>query len=278
MFSVLDHTTDTEETLVKQPSEDIQTSSKPIPKPRKTKRDETSRNKTADEPKTKLNEIRTRETKLRKQEEQMTMKEKSLFELDNNRILLESRCQQLEARNFELEQTVKLFKSLIQANDDLIITNDPKSHVPNTQTHELNVYGKMKQQIDSRVAEMHLKLTSVVLDEMDRQVDKIKLFKDQPDSTEHAQTQKTTINVEPVIGKVPTCSTIPNVQRLTGQSLAYAPKPVQVQRNNAINHQPPLSFMDVSSAYPTQHVHSHQIRTSERINLETAHHIQLGIH
>jgi hypothetical protein len=66
MFSVLDHTTDTEETLVKQPSEDIQTSSKPIPKPRKTKRDEITRNKTADEPKTKLNEIRTRETKLRK--------------------------------------------------------------------------------------------------------------------------------------------------------------------------------------------------------------------
>jgi hypothetical protein len=39
----------------------------------------------------------------------------------------------------------------------------------------LNVYGKMKQQIDSRVVEMHLKLTNVVLDEMDRQVDEIKL-------------------------------------------------------------------------------------------------------
>jgi hypothetical protein len=65
---------------------------------------------------------------------------------------------------------------------------------------------------------------------------------------------------------------------LTGQPLAYAPKPVQVQRNNAINHQPPLSSMDVSSAYPTQHVHNHQIRTSERINLQTAHHIQLDIH
>jgi S-adenosylhomocysteine hydrolase len=63
-----------------------------------------------------------------------------------------------------------------------------QSHVPNTQTHELNVYGKMKQQIDSRVAEMHLKQTNVVLDEMDRQLDKIKLFEDQPDSTEHAQT------------------------------------------------------------------------------------------
>jgi hypothetical protein len=44
----------------------------------------------------------------------------------------------------------------------------------------------MKQQIDSRVAEMHLKLTNVVLDEMDRQLDKIKLFKNQPDSNEHA--------------------------------------------------------------------------------------------
>jgi hypothetical protein len=75
MFSALDHTTDTEETLVKQPSDDIQTSSKPIPKPRKAKRGETTRNKTADEPKTKLCEIRTREIKFRKQEEQMKMKE-----------------------------------------------------------------------------------------------------------------------------------------------------------------------------------------------------------
>jgi hypothetical protein len=45
MFSALDHTTDTEETLVKQPSDDIQTSSKPISKPRKAKRGETTRNK-----------------------------------------------------------------------------------------------------------------------------------------------------------------------------------------------------------------------------------------
>jgi hypothetical protein len=59
MFSALDHTTYTEETLVKHPSEDIQTSNKPIPKPRKAKRDETTRNKTVDEPKTKLSEIRT---------------------------------------------------------------------------------------------------------------------------------------------------------------------------------------------------------------------------
>jgi hypothetical protein len=47
----------------------------------------------------------------------MKMKEKSLYELNNNIILLESRCQQLEARNFELEQTVKLLKRQIQAND-----------------------------------------------------------------------------------------------------------------------------------------------------------------
>ena len=175
------------------------------------------------------------------------MKEKSLYELNNNRILLESRCPQREARNFELEQTVKLLKRRIQAIDDLTITNDPMPHVPDTQTHELNVYGKMKQQIDSRVAEMHLKLTNVVLDEMDRQLDKIKLFKDQPDSTEHAQTQKPTINGEPVLAKMPTYSAKTNVQRLTGQPLAYAPKPVQVQRNNAENHQPPLSRISHST-------------------------------
>ena len=69
----------------------------------------------------------------------MKMKEKSLYELNNNRILLESRCQQLEARNFELEQTVKLLKRRIQANDDLTITNDPMPHVPDTQPHQLNI-------------------------------------------------------------------------------------------------------------------------------------------
>jgi translation initiation factor 6 (eIF-6) len=81
----------------------------------------------------------------------MKMKEKSLYELNNNRILLESRCQQLEARNFELEQTVKLLKRRIQANDDLTITNDPMPHVPDTQTHELNIYGKMKQQLTAEL-------------------------------------------------------------------------------------------------------------------------------
>jgi hypothetical protein len=58
-------------------------------------------------------------------------------------------------------------------------------------------------------------------------------------------TQKPTINGEPVIAKMPTYSAKTNVQRLTGQPLAYAPKPVHVQRNNAENHQPPLSRMDV---------------------------------
>lgn len=95
-----------EETLVKQPNEDNQT----IPKPRKIKRDETIRNKNAEETKTKLSELRTRETKLRKEEEQLKMREKSIMGHDSNRTLLESRCQQLEARHFELEQTVKLLK------------------------------------------------------------------------------------------------------------------------------------------------------------------------
>jgi hypothetical protein len=116
----------------------------------------------------------------------------------------------------------------------------------------------MKQQIDSRVAEMHLKLTNMVLDEMDRQLDKIKfadlffLMYEFSGSVrvewdmqrkrpcvrvvvDDFQTQKPTINGEPVIAKMPIYSAKTNVQRQTGQPLAV---------NFYFPHMCSASFMD----------------------------------
>lgn len=68
------------------------------------------------------------------------------------------------------------------------------------------------------------------------------------------------------------------MHRLTGQPLTYAPKHVQVQRNTAATHQPTLSRKDANSAYSNQHVQNLQRRTSERINIQAPHYIQLGTH
>ena len=38
----------------------------------------------------------------------------------------------------------------------------------------------MKQEIDQKLANLHTKLSNTVLDEMDKQLDKIKLFDDNP--------------------------------------------------------------------------------------------------
>ncbi|CAC5412370.1 unnamed protein product [Mytilus coruscus] len=50
---------------------------------------------------------------------------------------------------------------------------------PNTcedPTSSQDVYHKMKQELDQKLANLHTKLSNIVLDEMDRQLDKIKLF------------------------------------------------------------------------------------------------------
>lgn len=125
-----------------------------------------------------MSELRQKEAKLRKQEEQLKLKEKSLNELSSERISLESRCQQLEARNFELEQTVNILKRRIDSNNNASLPSEPKSQNVNEQKDDNDAYRKMKHQIDNRIAEMHTKLSNMVLDEMDKQLDKIKLFED----------------------------------------------------------------------------------------------------
>ncbi|CAC5378669.1 unnamed protein product [Mytilus coruscus] len=144
---------------------------KPIPKPRKPK----MKQQNLDDPTLpKLSELRAKEIKIKKVEEQLKIKEKSLNEIRNEKILLESRCQQLEARNFELEQTVKLLKRRIESDSHLAM---PASlNTCEDPTSSQDVYHKMKQELDQKLANLHTKLSNIVLDEMDRQLDKIKLF------------------------------------------------------------------------------------------------------
>lgn len=105
------------------------------------------------------------------------MKSKSLQQLANEKILLVTKCQQLEARNFELEQTVKLLKR-IESNEHIDIQPASNTHV--SQDKENDPFIKMKHDIDQRFAKLHSKLSIIVLDEMDKQLDKITLFEDNP--------------------------------------------------------------------------------------------------
>lgn len=106
------------------------------------------------------------------------MKSKSLQELANEKILLVTKCQQLEARNFELEQTVKLLKRRIESNEHIDIQPASNTHV--SEDKENDPFIKMKHDLDQRLAKLHSKLSIIVLDEMDKQLDKITLFEDNP--------------------------------------------------------------------------------------------------
>jgi hypothetical protein len=49
----------------------------------------------------------------------------------------------------------------------------------------------MKQKLDQKLANLHTKLSNIVLDEMDKQLDKIKLFGDRPQpNTETPKTSR----------------------------------------------------------------------------------------
>ena len=103
--------------------------------------------------------------------------------------MLETRCQQLEARNFELEQTVKLLKRRQKSDNHLAAPPTHNKFKPPTSSHD--IYYKMKQELDQKLANLHTKLSNIVLDEMDKQLDKIKLFDDSPQpNTETPKTSR----------------------------------------------------------------------------------------
>lgn len=91
---------------------------------------------------------------------------------------MESRCQQLEVRNIELKQTVNILKIRIDSSNNAYIPNEPKSQNVKEQKDGNDEHRKMKHQIDNRIVEMYTKLSKMVLDKMDRQLDKIKLYEE----------------------------------------------------------------------------------------------------
>lgn len=219
------------------------THTKPTPKPRlkvsrvkpsarpRTMSPASVQDTVEDTTRTKLSELRTREAKTKKGEEQLKLKSKSLQELANEKILLETKCQQLEARNFELEQTVKLLKRRIESNEQIDI--QPTSNTRISQDNDNDPFLKMKHDLDQRLAKLHSKLSNIVLDEMDKQLDKITLFEEIPTSAVNVITETTSDSTINPIGKVaPT--PLSTAQILTGQPLRYKQSALQNQNQHII--------------------------------------------
>jgi len=137
--------------------------------------------------------------------------------------VLETRCQQLEARNFELEQTVKLLKRRLESDNHLAAPPTHNTCKPPTSSQD--IYYKMKQELDQKLANLHTKLSNIVLDEMDKQLDKIKLFDDSPQpNTETPKTSRSR-QTEKILNNIQkeNMAQIPQSmkQNLTGQTLSY---------------------------------------------------------
>ena len=99
-------------------------------------------------------------------EDQLKQKEKLMNEEKNAIIHLESRCQYLELRNNELESLVNTLRKRLE---DSIHrqTNCPTDHpTVNTCT-----YNKIQDHFNDRITAMHEKMTTIVFNQIDKQLD-----------------------------------------------------------------------------------------------------------
>ncbi|CAC5374324.1 unnamed protein product [Mytilus coruscus] len=125
----------------------------------------------------------------------------------------------------------------------------------------------MKQELDQKLANLHTKLSNIVLDEMDRQLDKIKLFDgnqqaatESPKTDSSRQTEKAINhtqkeNISPI--------TQTKVQHLTGQPLSYkksADQNLTKQKDTHYNIPPPIQIPTYAGNKPN-------------IDYHTAHHL-----
>ena len=233
---------------------------KPIPKPRKPRIQQN-----LDDPvRVKLGDLRTREIKIKKVEDQLKMKEKALQEFKNEKIMLETRCQQLEARNFELEQTVKMLKRRMESNNDIAMPYAPNIGEPSHRNED--AFSTMKQQLDQKLGKLYTKLSTIVMDEMERQLDKIKLFEDNPKidtgseperSVDTGQTEITMNNKEN--GNI-NQTTHRTTQDFIGQPLIYKQQPnqeVQIQNGHYQNTLPLAQRSNYTRSRPLVEKHNH---------------------
>ena len=159
--------------------------------------------------------------------------------------MLETRCQQLEARNFELEQTAKLLKRRLESENHLAAP--PTYNMCKPPTSSQDIYYKMKQELDQKLANLHTKLSNIVLNEMDKQLDKIKLFGDSPQpNTETPKTSKSK-QTEKILNDSQKENMAQIIQsllhNLTGQQLSYKTSAnLQIAKQQELRYNTPSSM------------------------------------
>ncbi|CAC5418407.1 unnamed protein product [Mytilus coruscus] len=114
----------------------------------------------------KLREIHERELKLRKAEEHLKMKEKIFKDEQSKIVLLQTRCQYLESKNCELESLVNTMKHRLDMNT---YTNNIEGvGLSSTPLNE-----QMQRKINNRILAFHEKLTNLVMDQVENQLQKV---------------------------------------------------------------------------------------------------------
>ena len=105
-------------------------------------------------------------------EEQIKQRDKSAQETNNNRTKLESRCQELETMNYELEQTVK---TLIRRIDSIeyIYTDEKYKQKSKIDNNIISDEEKMSGYFNHRFMRLHRKMTDLVFDKIEKQIDNI---------------------------------------------------------------------------------------------------------
>ncbi|VDI13607.1 Hypothetical predicted protein [Mytilus galloprovincialis] len=133
----------------------------PPTKASKSKQDQTD---------TKTKDMRERELKLRKAEEQLKIREKTLKEDQAKSILLETRVQYLEARNFELESLVTTMRRRLEELQGNSSTADNKKQPGEEQP---GIFEQMQKKLNNRMMTIHEKLASMVMDQVEKQIDSV---------------------------------------------------------------------------------------------------------
>jgi hypothetical protein len=120
----------------------------------------------------KLRELRNKETKLNKLEETLKIREKSLTEQRKSRIKMETYCNKLEAKNTELELMIKTLQRSIEQHEQS--SDNPSTSPVNTTTNS-GINSRMKEQLNNNILAVHDKITNMVFDQIDKQLELVNI-------------------------------------------------------------------------------------------------------